>query len=136
MAPDGRFVHTPPISAVTAQLNSVAPVDGNNIWAAGYSDNPSCLCGQTVVEHWTGSSWTRVKSPNPGIADYLYGIAAVSASHLWAVGYEWISQSTWVPLVLHYDGTSWKPFSQSNFNSASCSQFSRWGQMTFGLLAP
>jgi hypothetical protein len=106
-------VHTPPISAVTAQLNSVAPVDSNNIWAAGYSDNPSCLCGQTVIEHWNGSSWTRVKTPNPGIADYLCGIAAVSASDLWAVGYEWISQSTWVPLLLHYDGTSWKPFNQS-----------------------
>ncbi|HEX2712207.1 MAG TPA: hypothetical protein VHM88_08295, partial [Candidatus Acidoferrales bacterium] len=107
------IVNTLSISAPTIQLDSVAAVGSNNIWAAGYSDDPSCLCGQTVIEHWDGSSWTISSSPNPGVADYLTGIAAVSATDLWAVGYEWISQSTWVPLLLHYDGQSWSPFDQS-----------------------
>jgi hypothetical protein len=103
---------TPTISEPTVQLNSIAAVNNSDIWAAGDSDNPSCLCGQTVVERWNGRSWTRVASPNPGVADYLTGIATISATDIWAVGYEWISQSTWVPLLLHYNGTSWKPFSK------------------------
>lgn len=109
------IVDTPPISAPTVQLNSASAVDSSNVWAAGYSDNPSCLCGQTVVEHWDGISWTRVSSPNPGVADYLYGIAALSATDLWVVGYEWISPSAWIPLILHYDGKSWSAFDESQF---------------------
>lgn len=107
------IVDTPSISAQTAQLNSIAAVGSNDVWAAGYARQSSCICEETVIEHWDGTSWTRVSSPNPGVANILYGIAAVSAADLWAVGYEWISQSTWVPLILHYDGQSWSPVDQS-----------------------
>jgi hypothetical protein len=88
-------------------------VNSSDIWTAGYSDNPNCLCGQTVVEQWNGSSWTRLTTPNPGVADYLSGIAAISATDVWAVGYEWISYFTEIPLLLHYDGTTWTPFNTS-----------------------
>ena len=103
------IIPTPPISAPTVQLNSIAALNSSDVWAAGYSDNPSCLCGQTVVERWNGSSWTRLASPNPGVADYLTGIAATSASDVWAAGYEWTSRTNFVPLLLHYNGSSWSP---------------------------
>jgi hypothetical protein len=107
------IVPTPAISAPTVQLNSIAAVNGSEVWAAGYSDNPNCLCGQTVVERWNGSSWTRLMTPNPGLADYLTGIAATSATDVWAVGYEWISNITEIPLLLHYNGRTWKSFNTS-----------------------
>jgi len=80
------IVPTPLISAPSVQLNSVAVVNRNDVRTAGYSDNPDCLCGQAVVEHWNGSLWTRITTPNPGVAVYLTGIASLSASDVWAVG--------------------------------------------------
>jgi hypothetical protein len=107
------IVPTPAISAPTVQLNSIAAVNSGNVWAAGYSDNPNCLCGQTIVEHWNGSRWTRLTTPNPGVADYLTGIAATSATDVWVVGYEWISNFVEFPLLLHYDGRTWRIFNTS-----------------------
>lgn len=106
-------VPTPQISRPKAQLESLVAVNSSDIWAAGFSDDPSCICGQTLIEHWDGASWTQVGSPNPDVANYLHGIAAVSATDIWAVGMTWISQSTWAPLILHYDGTNWLPISQA-----------------------
>ena len=107
------IVPTPAISAPTVQLNSIAALNSGNVWAAGYSDDPNCLCGKTVVEHWNGSRWTRLTTPNPGVADYLTGIAATSATDVWAVGYEWISNVVELPLLLHYDGRTWRRFNTS-----------------------
>jgi len=77
------------------------------VWAAGFSDDPSCLCGKTVVERWTGQSWSRIASPNPGIADYINGITVTSPTDVWIVGQEWISQTSIVPLIMHFDGQRW-----------------------------
>jgi hypothetical protein len=107
------IIPTPLISEPSAQLNSIAALSSTDIWAAGFSDNPNCLCGKTVVEQWNGSSWRKLVTPNPGVADYLTGIAAISATDVWAVGYEWISNFTELPLLLHYNGTTWKVFNTS-----------------------
>src|SRR5258706_5160860 len=49
-----------------------------------------------LIEHWNGSSWSVVSSPNG--SNELYAVAAVSANDVWAVG-----QQT----ILHWDGSSW-----------------------------
>ena len=106
------LVDTPVINSARAQLTSLAAAKlsaGSNpaIWAVGWSDDPSCICGVTVIERFDGTAWRRVPSPNPGLGNYLEGVAAVSAVDAWAVGYQWISQSSWKPLLLHYDGGQW-----------------------------
>jgi hypothetical protein len=40
----------------------------------------------TLTEHWDGSKWTRVDSPNIPSADHLMGISAISSSDVWTVG--------------------------------------------------
>ena len=37
-----------------------------------------------MIEHWDGTSWTRVDSPRPFAFSELYGIFAVSADDIWA----------------------------------------------------
>ena len=101
----------------TAQLNSITSVSSSEVWAAGFSDNPSCLCGQTIVDSWNGSKWTRLKTPNPGVADYLSGISAVSTKELWAVGYEWPRQGNPEPLILRWDGASWTEVSLNGYQN-------------------
>lgn len=66
-----------------------------------------------LVERWNGNSWTQVTTPNPGLADYLYGIAAISPSDVWVGGEEWASLASDFPVLMHYDGTDWKSYSFS-----------------------
>ncbi|MBV9262858.1 MAG: hypothetical protein JO324_00960 [Candidatus Eremiobacteraeota bacterium] len=113
------IVHTPRTRTPTAQLNSIAALASNAMWAAGYAENPGCICGQTVVDYWNGSAWTRLKTPNPGIADFLAGISAVSAEEIWAVGSDWPNQSYDVPLILRWDGKQWTPLALSQYQLAT-----------------
>ena len=109
-------VPTPAIPSAMVLLNSISSLRFNEVWAAGFADNVSCqagICGQTLVERWNGSRWTQVKTPNPGLADYLYGIAAISPSDVWVGGQEWSSLSSVFPVLMHYDGTNWKSYSFS-----------------------
>lgn len=46
-------------------LRAVAEVSATDIWAVGiYSNND--FTSQTLTEHWNGSAWSVVKSPNVG----------------------------------------------------------------------
>jgi len=69
--------------ALPASLHGVTIVSASDAWAAGFSGNGS----QTLIEHWDGKKWSRVPSPSPGISfSQLVGIAASSATSIWAVG--------------------------------------------------
>jgi hypothetical protein len=89
-------------------LTALAPVSANDVWAVGAwyppSSNP-----RTLTEHWDGSDWSVVPSPNatPGYNE-LYGAAAVSTSDVWAVGYHNIANyGSEKTMALHWDGTRW-----------------------------
>jgi hypothetical protein len=73
-------------------LGGVGVVSANDVWAVGsyYNGYPDPY--QTLVEHWNGTAWSIVSSPNPGTSyDELFGVAANrasgSANDVWAVGY-------------------------------------------------
>ncbi len=41
----------------------------------------------TLAEHFNGTSWTVVATPNPGeFGGVLSGVAAVATNNVWAVG--------------------------------------------------
>lgn len=57
--------------------------------------------------NWNGTSWVRVPVPHPGtLTNTLNGVAAVSASDVWAVG-SFQNTRTAKTLIVHWDGTSW-----------------------------
>ena len=64
---------------------------------------------RTLIEHWDGTSWTIIPSPNLGNAEnFLYGVAARSANDAWAVGsYYDEAGSIRRSLTLHWDGQNW-----------------------------
>jgi hypothetical protein len=68
----------------------VAAVSASDVWAVGdYNNAASTSSGseQTLTEHWDGTSWHAVPSPNPGsFSNILIGVAAVPARDAWAVG--------------------------------------------------
>jgi hypothetical protein len=101
------LVETPVIPHPKVQLTSVTAVSSNNVWAVGHWLNDTALTAGTLVEHWDGASWSVVTSPNPGMFNALYGVSAHTADDIWAVGDKWLSWSTKVPLIIHYDGNQW-----------------------------
>jgi hypothetical protein len=109
-----KIVSSPNVGSGTYgnQLNAVAVVSANDVWAVGFSPHPSgtpLYIRQTLIEHWNGSNWSVVASPNPKEKTYvvLNGVAAVSASDVWAVGHSGDPSSIPQTLTMHWNGTSW-----------------------------
>jgi hypothetical protein len=101
---------TTPQPFFQGSLSSVVALAPNNVWAVGAGEPRTGPSGEvTVIEHWDGTSWTIVPSPNvspSNTSNFLTGIAAVSATNIWAVGYYTNSTGTHT-LTEHWDGTSW-----------------------------
>jgi len=102
-------VKSPNVGSNFNQLLGVAAVSASNIWAVGSYYAGSAKADQTLIEHWNGTSWSVVKSPNVGSSrNYLRGVAAVSANNIWAVGFGHPSRtSADQTLIEHWNGTSW-----------------------------
>jgi hypothetical protein len=96
-------------------LHGVTAISPTDVWAVGtaHSDMyPFPTIG--FIEHFDGTSWKIVPSPNPeGGLPFagsfgLMGIAASSATDIWAVGtYSDPKTGFDLPLTEHWDGTSW-----------------------------
>jgi hypothetical protein len=63
---------------------------------------------KTLIEHFNGTKWSVVPSPNPGkLRNILYGVAAISDSDVWAVGEAQNTTGSWQTLAERWDGSSW-----------------------------
>ena len=100
-------VPSPNVGSQENRLAGVAAVSANDVWTVGVYFNNNGL-EQTLIEHWNGTEWNIVKSPNPGAAvNDLYGVAAVSASNIWAVGDFENSSGVLQTLTEHWNGKKW-----------------------------
>jgi hypothetical protein len=92
-------------------LQFVAGVSANDVWVTG-----STMTGQfgtptkTLFEHWNGTSWSIVPSPNPGLTqNILAGLAAISKDDVWAVGsYDTSAGTIFHTLIMHWNGSQWR----------------------------
>ena len=96
-------------------LLGLTAVSATDAWAVGLDVHPDGSAAPVTL-HWDGTSWAAVPTPSPATggvpAAVLIGVAASSASSVWAVG----SYTTGedgpggqgkAGLVLHWDGTRW-----------------------------
>ncbi len=82
-------------------LREVAGVAPDDVWIVGLY--PGDILN-TLTEHWNGSTWSVVASPNPpGGDNVLRGVVALATNDVWAVGY-----AAGVSLILHWDGSQWR----------------------------
>lgn len=103
------IVPTPTIG-LDNSLNSITALSPTNAWAAGaYSTQyGKGTQSHTLVEHWNGSSWSVVTSPNAGSGDNaLNGITALSPTNAWSVGYSSNSGGEQQTLTEQWNGTTW-----------------------------
>lgn len=106
-------VKSPSPGSINNELFSVSAVSASDVWAVGFTASNSSS-ETTLIEHYNGSSWSVVKSPNPGtspVNDVLSGVAAVSANNVWAVG---SSNTLSQTLTEHWNGSSWSVVKSPN----------------------
>lgn len=105
---DWSIASSPSPGTAFNALYSISAVSANDIWAVGsYAQKAAPTVKLTLVEHWDGSEWSVVPSPNPGSQyNNLNGVDAISADNVWAAGW-YGSNSTFFPLLLHWNGSDW-----------------------------
>ncbi len=89
-------------------LSGVAAVASNDVWAvgsSGFDNSQGAPVASTLIEHYNGTSWSIVASPNPTGGGALTGVTAISANNIWAVGHMGFGRGG--NLIEHYNGTSW-----------------------------
>jgi hypothetical protein len=106
MAGDWQVITSPNGTKQVNELHGVSAVSDNDIWAVGASYNTERTLAASLIEHWDGTQWTVVPSPNPSsTVNVLNAVAAVSANDVWAVG---IAPTGSNPiLIVHWNGTAW-----------------------------
>ena len=56
------------------------------MWAVGWAYDTPLNADRTLIEHWNGSAWTVVPSPNASVRlNVLSGLAVVNPYDIWAV---------------------------------------------------
>ncbi len=106
-------VQSPSVGPFDNELWSVAGVAPNDIWAVGLYWAPPGNVTDTLIEHWDGSMWSVVSSPNPPGGDNdLHGVTAVASNDVWAVG-----GSSSGPLTIQWDGHQWNTIPNSGQQS-------------------
>jgi hypothetical protein len=99
----------------------------NDVWAVG-----SVAENSTFIEHYNGSAWSVVPSPNPGVGwNILFGVTALAPNNVWAAGYFTDQVNSTRPtktLIEHWDGKSWKIVPSPNVGPHSVYQSNElWG---------
>jgi hypothetical protein len=100
------------------ELSGVAAVATNDVWAVGDFTRSQGAPAHTLIEHWNGVKWSIVPSPNfpsPNSSNSLLGVAAVSATDIWAVGfYQTNISSLTQTLTEHWNGFVWSIVTSPN----------------------
>lgn len=112
-------------------LNAIAAISSTDVWAVGYRNDNNLNESRTLTQHWNGTAWKTIASPNPGstkdcqgfnTGNYLTAVSAVSSADVWAVGFTFTCSSLLKPLALHWDGSRWRkvktPALNTNDNAA------------------
>src|SRR5262245_25420428 len=102
-----------------SDTNNLLGIDGvspNDVWAVGDSSENEITT--TLVEHWTGSKWSIVPSPNvPPGSTSLTAVSMLSATSGWAVGGYTTATEVHRTLTVRWNGTSWSTVSSPNPSS-------------------
>jgi hypothetical protein len=107
-----RIVSTPNVPGMSSnQLQSVTAIAPDDVWAVGNAQNAPASA-RTLVEHWNGSKWRIVPSPNESdLNNFLLGVTNLGPNDVWAAGVflkpaqEGGADNN--TLTMHWDGSSW-----------------------------
>jgi hypothetical protein len=81
-----------------------SPHDG---WAVGTIEPVSAPQKYGLIEHWNGVRWTALPRPS-SVTNELTGVAAISATAAWAVGFGTAADGRQVSVFMRWNGTRWR----------------------------
>ncbi len=97
----------------------------NDCWAVGWilieNSAGTGIVYKTLIEHYDGSAWSIVTSPNTSSSDNneLFGVSCTSATNCWTVGFSFADSSSAAhTLIEHYDGIAWSIVASPNTNDS------------------
>ncbi|HZU66625.1 MAG TPA: hypothetical protein VFA09_05035 [Ktedonobacteraceae bacterium] len=97
----------PPPNACLPAFGGVTAISSNDVWAVG-SEWGNCYDSPpyTLTEHWNGTQWKAVHSPEGkgNLTGQLNGVAAAATNNVWAVGNFYDLQQA---ATYHWNGTHW-----------------------------
>lgn len=102
-----------PPNDTQAVFNSVVAISMQDVWATGGQVKVGDPYGEakTLTEHWNGTSWSVVPSPNVASTQFsqnLTGVSARAPDDIWAVGGDRGS------VAMHSDGKTWTLVNAAN----------------------
>jgi hypothetical protein len=114
-------------SLASATLTGISATSPSDIWAVGsYTTVTGTVVDSfTLTEHFDGTSWKIVPSPNVavrsplnGAQQVLHGVTAIGRNDAWAVGNTIDTASgSFLPdqkLILHWNGSAWSVVGSPN----------------------
>jgi hypothetical protein len=97
---------TSPSPSNASQRYGVKAIAAADVWSVGVYKDSTDNVNKTLTEHWNGTNWTTVASPNAETAypgyNQLTSVDGLAADDVWAVG-----RTTHGALTEHWDGTQW-----------------------------
>ena len=93
---------TAPRSGPDSSLSGIAATGPDDVWAVGRREGTAPSSVRTLAEHWDGSHWAIVPTPDLGV-DAAFAAVAASGRGIWAVG---IASNH--PLVERWNGAAWR----------------------------
>lgn len=100
------------------QLSGVSANSASDAWAVGTFRGPSSNAYRTLIEHFDGTTWHALQSPNVGaLNNELNAVSADSSLDAWAVGFE--DAATDRTLTERWNGTRWSVVASPNVGSDS-----------------
>jgi hypothetical protein len=95
-------------SSYDTRLHGLAATGANDVWAVGTKTQLAGYTSHGLFEHWDGHGWHEVaRAADEPANTVLVSVAADSPSDAWAVGYYTTSASLLLPVIEHWNGTSW-----------------------------
>ena len=92
---------------VRDMLFGAAALSPSDVWVVGDQEGADGIF-ETLAEHWNGSTWQVVPTPDPGPAGkHLYAVDAVAPDDVWAVGQRLGNAAPDQGLVEHWNGHRW-----------------------------
>jgi hypothetical protein len=105
-----QVIKHPDDPGASAVLFGVSAASTHNIWAVGEYQHPLDRF-HTLIEHFDGTRWSIVPSPDPGTTgNVLYGVKALDRNAAWAVGEENGNGPLDRALILGWGGEKWTAF--------------------------
>ncbi|MHB8599813.1 MAG: hypothetical protein ACYDER_23780 [Ktedonobacteraceae bacterium] len=113
------LVGNPGHSGSGSAFYGVTAISSTDVWAVGvYYANINKTKFYTFAEQWNGTTWSIVTIPAPKVSSFS-GVAAITSSDMWAVGYSGGGKPNTATLTQHWDGSAWTIVTSPNVGTIS-----------------